>query len=59
MWYLFHFQKIPHQIKLDGALFYADPADFKETDKFLRIKIKAEKKETWYVSRRKTTLDSA
>ena len=44
MWYLFHFQKIPHQIKLDGALFYVDPADLKETDKFLRIKIKAEKK---------------
>ena len=40
MWYIFHFfhfqKRITHQIKLDGALFHADPADLKETDKFLK-----------------------
>ena len=45
MWYLFHFQKITHQIKLDGALFYADLADLKETDKFLRSQNISRKKE--------------
>ena len=46
MWYIFHYQKISHQIKLDGALFYADPADLKETDKFLRSQNISRKKET-------------
>ena len=34
-----------NQIKLDGALFYADPADLKETDKFLRSQNISRKKE--------------